>query len=61
MIQYVHTKHRLHWQYGLYVTNNAYMAKQFVRTCHHTHALLVTNDGVNVALRITITPDGVMF
>jgi len=57
MIQYVRTKHRLHWQYRLYVTNIVYMAIQFVRTDLHAHGLLVTN----VALGITITPGGVMF
>jgi hypothetical protein len=34
MIQHVHTKHRSHWQYGLYVTNNAYNRPQTVRTKH---------------------------
>jgi hypothetical protein len=60
-IQYVRTKHRLLWQYGLYVTNAAYMTIQFVRTDHHAHDLLVTNDGVNVALCTKIKPGGVMF
>ena len=57
MIQYVRTKHRLHWNYGVNATNTAYIAIQFVRTYHHAHELLVTN----VALRITIKPGGVMF